>query len=56
MAFFVDPYLLAVTLTMVLVLVIYNVYMIAHYTHYADKALGSSTAAKGVIVVAFMCA
>jgi hypothetical protein len=52
----VDPYLLAVVLIMVVVLVIYNIYMIAHYSHYADKALGTSTAAKGLIVVAFMCA
>ena len=46
----VDPYLLAMTLIMSAILVIGNIYFVAHYSHYADRAFGSSTACKAIVV------
>lgn len=47
---FVDPFLLVVTLIMTILLVVANVYFVAHYAHYADKAFASSTACKVLVV------
>ena len=47
---FVDPFLLAVTLVMTVLLIIGNIYFIAKFAHPADSAFGSSTACKAVIV------
>ena len=46
----VDPYLLAMTLIMSAILVIGNIYFVAHYSHHADRAFGSSTACKAIVV------
>ena len=50
MATFVDPFLLTITLIMVIVLLVANVYFVAHFAHYNDSSFGSSTACKAVIV------
>lgn len=47
---FVDPFLLAVTLVMSVILIVGNLYFVAKYAHPADSAFGSSTACKAVIV------
>jgi hypothetical protein len=47
---FTDPFLLVVTLVMMVLLIIGNVYFVAKYSHPADSAFGSSTACKAVIV------
>ena len=47
----VDPFLLTLTLVMVIILIIANIYLVAHYSHAADSAFGSSTAVKTVIVI-----
>jgi hypothetical protein len=47
---FVDPFLLAVTLVMTVILIIGNLYFVAKYAHPADSAFGSSTACKAIIV------
>lgn len=47
---FVDPFLLTLTLIMTVLLVVANVYFIAYYAHYADRAFGSSTACKVLVV------
>lgn len=47
---FVDPFLLAVTLVMTVILIVSNVYFVAKFAHPADSAFGSSTACKVVIV------
>lgn len=46
----VDPYLLTLTIIMSFLLVIGNIYFVAHYSHYADRAFGSSTACKAIVV------
>ncbi len=46
----VDPFLLTLTLIMVILLIVGNVYFVAHYSHAADSALGSSTACKFIVV------
>ena len=50
MAEFVDPFLLILTLVVTILLIIGNIYFIAHYSHHADNGVGSSTALKFVIV------
>ena len=52
---FVDPFLLAVTLVMTVVLIIANIYFVAKFAHPADAAFGSSTACKAVIVFIQQC-
>ena len=47
---FVDPYMLTITLVLVIFLVFTNMYFLAHYAHYADSFFGLSTAAKAVLV------
>ena len=47
---FVDPVLLTITLVMVVVLILGNVYFVAYYSHHADSMFGSSTAVKAVLV------
>ena len=47
---FVDPFLLAVTLVMTIILIIGNLYFVAKYAHPADSAFGSSTFCKAIIV------
>ena len=49
-AVFIDPFLLTVTLVMTIVLILGNLYFLAHYSHHADSGFGSSTAVKFVIV------
>ncbi len=46
----VDPFLLTLTLIMVILLIVGNIYLVAHYAHHSDSAFGSSTAVKTVIV------
>lgn len=53
---FIDPFLLTVTLVMTIILILGNLYFIAHYSHHADSGFGSSTAVKFIIVSFFdMC-
>ena len=47
---FVDPYLLSSTLVMTILLILGNIYFLAHYAHHADSFFGSSTACKAVLV------
>lgn len=47
---FIDPFLLTVTLIMTIVLILGNLYFLAHYSHHADSGFGSSTFVKTVIV------
>jgi hypothetical protein len=47
---FIDPYYLTIILVLVIVMIIGNLYFLAHYTHYADSFFGSSTATKGLLV------
>jgi hypothetical protein len=47
---FVDPFLLAVTLVMTIILIVGNLYFVAKYAHQADSAFGSSTFCKAIIV------
>jgi len=47
---FVDPFLLAVTLIMTILMIVGNLYFVAKYAHPADSAFGSSTACKTIIV------
>lgn len=46
----VDPFLLVITLVMTILIVIANIYFVAHYSHYADKAFASSTFCKVLVV------
>lgn len=46
----VDPYLLTLTIIMVVLLIVGNIYFVAHYSHAADSALGSSTFCKFIVV------
>jgi hypothetical protein len=47
---FVDPFLLVITLVMVLILIFANIYFVAHYSHHADSFFGSSAACKAILV------
>ena len=47
---FVDPFLLATTLVLTIVLIIANLYFLAYFSHHADNGFGSSTACKFIIV------
>jgi hypothetical protein len=47
----VDPFLLVITLVMAVLIVIANVYFIAYYAHASDRAFGSSTALKVIVVM-----
>ena len=47
---FVDPFMLVLTLVMTALLLIANLYFVAYYAHASDKAFGSSTALKFIIV------
>ena len=47
---FVDPFLLAVTIIMTLILIVGNLYFVAKYAHPSDSAFGSSTFCKAIIV------
>ena len=49
---FVDPFLLVITLVMVLILIFANIYFVAHYSHHADSFFGSSAACKAILVSA----
>ena len=53
MSTFVDPFLLVLTLVMTILLLVGNVYFVAHYSHRADTSFGTSTACKAVIVKYF---
>ena len=50
---FVDPYMLTLALVMVIVMVIGNLYYLAHYSHHADSFFGSSAMTKAVLVSYF---
>lgn len=47
---FVDPYMLTIILVIVVLMIIGNLYFLAHYAHYADSFFGSSAASKGLLV------
>ncbi len=47
---FIDPYYLTIILVIVIVMIIANLYFLAHYTHYADSFFNGSTATKGLLV------
>jgi hypothetical protein len=47
---FVDPFLIAVTLIMTVILIVGNLYFVANDAHPADSAFGSSTFCKFIIV------
>ena len=53
---FVDPFLLALTLVLTIVLIFANVYFVAHYSHHADSFFGSSTACKAVLILGYCLA
>ena len=46
----VDPFLLTLTLIMTVVLIIANIYLVAHFSHASDSAFGTSMACKFIIV------
>jgi len=50
MAVFIDPFLLTLTLVLTILMILGNLYFLAHYSHYADSGFGSSAACKFVIV------
>lgn len=47
---FIDPYFLTNTLVIVIVLIIFNLYFLAHFNHYADAFFGASASSKGLLV------
>lgn len=47
---FIDPFLLTLTLIITILLILSNLYFLAHYSHHADSGFGSSLAAKFVVV------
>jgi hypothetical protein len=47
---FIDPFLLTLTLIVTIMLILGNLYFLAHYSHHADSGFGSSTAVKFIIV------
>ena len=51
---FVDPFLLTLVLIITIILIMGNIYFIAHYSHHADNGIGSSTALKFIIVSTFI--
>lgn len=51
-----DPLLLVLIVIATIALIIGNLYFIAHFAHHADNALGSSTACKFIIMLAYMLA
>ena len=53
---FVDPFLLALTLVLTIVLIFANIYFVAHYSHHADSFFGSSTACKAVLILGYCLA
>ena len=46
----VDPFLVVVTCVFTVLLVVANVYILAHYSHYADSTFGASTSVKVIVV------
>ena len=54
MAVFVDPFLLTLVLIFTIVLIIANLYFIAHYSHHADSAFGSSSFTKFFVMLGFV--
>ena len=53
---FIDPFLLTLTLVLTVVLILVNMYFVAHYSHHADNGIGNSSATKFVVILAFMMA
>ena len=53
---FIDPFLLTLTLICVIILMLGNLYFLAHYSHHADGGFGSSTACKFLLMLSFMVA
>ena len=51
---FIDPFLLTLTLICVIILMLGNLYFIAHYSHHADGGFGSSSAVKFLLMLSFM--
>lgn len=47
---FVDPFLLIITIVMVIILIFANIYFVAHYAHHADSFFGGSAACKAILV------
>ena len=45
-----DPLLLTLVIFVTIILIIGNLYFIAHFSHHADNAIGSSTACKFIVV------
>jgi len=50
----INPFLLIMVLVFAVVLIIGNLYFIAHYSHHADNGLGSSKVLKLIILVAYL--
>jgi len=50
---FTDPYFLTQLLAVTIVMIIGNLYFLAHFAHYADSFFGSSAATKGLLVSVF---
>jgi len=53
---FIDPFLLTLTLICTIILILGNLYFLAHYSHHADGGFGSSSAVKFVLMLAFVVA
>jgi hypothetical protein len=47
---FIDPFLLTLTLVCTILLILGNLYFLAHFSHHADSGFGSSSAVKFVVV------
>jgi hypothetical protein len=47
---FKDPYMLTPILVIVVVMIIGNLYFLAHFSHFGDSFFGSSAATKGLLV------
>lgn len=50
MATVVDPFLVIVTCIFTVLLIVANIYILAHYSHYADSTFGASTSVKCIVV------
>ena len=54
MTVFADPFLLSLVLIATIILIIANLYFIAHYSHHADSAFGSSSLTKFFVMLGFV--
>jgi len=53
---FVDPFLLVISLIICILMIIGNLYFLAHYSHHADNGFGSSAFCKFIIMVSYILA